>query len=662
MIDQPLVQVLLLLIASVALVTVARRVSLPPILGYVFVGLALGPHALGWVEENELTGHLAEVGVVFLLFTLGLEFSWPRMVAMRREVFGLGALQVVGTGAVFALMAWLAGIDALPAVIVGGAVAMSSTAIVMRQLTEQSEINRTHGRLALAVLLFQDLAFVPLLAVATALASGAMEEGISTLGVLRALAIGALSLIVVFAVGRLLLRPLLVEITRSRLRELVTLTVLLVVLGCGYITELAGLSMALGGFLAGMMLAETEYRHQVEAVIRPFRELLLGLFFISVGMLLDMAVLLERFWLISALVLLITGGKVTVVALAARSFVSTRFKALRSGLVLGGTGEFGVALLTILLPVGVLPAGISQPLLVALVLGMLLTPLGIRYNRSVARFLLREQGPPSQPGEGGDVGTVDVARREHVILCGFGRVGQNIARVLQSQGFEYIAIDLDLARVRPARQAGEPVVYGDSSDEDVLMNCGLDKASAVVVSFADPAVARGIVLAVRRLRGDVPVLVRTADDGGLQELRQAGATEVVPETFEASLMLVSQVLMLLQVPVSRVVRTIGEIRQQRYATLRAIIPSDSGEDDSAQEAGEVDALATVVLPPTAWAVGRSLGEVRERGAQVAFTALRRAGITGREPDAATVLREGDALVVYGSADALAHAEAVLLTG
>jgi CPA2 family monovalent cation:H+ antiporter-2 len=661
MIHQPLTQILVLLLSSVCVVTVARRLGLPAILGYVFVGLLLGPHALGLASESDSTHLLADIGVVFLLFTLGLEFSWPRMVAMRGEVFGLGLLQVAVTAAVFATIGRVAGLSWLAAITVGGAVAMSSTAIVIRQLTEQAEVNRTHGRLALAMLLFQDLAFVPLLALATALGSGAMDGGFSTSGVLRMLLSGGVALALVLVSGRWLLRPVMVEIARSRLKELFTLTVLLVVLSSAWITQLAGLSMALGGFLAGMMLAETEYRHQVEAVIRPFRELLLGLFFISLGMLLDVRTLIEQFAVIALLVIGITVLKVGVASLVVRGFVSTNFKALRTGLVIAGGGEFGAALLTLLLAGNAIPVAIAQPLLVALVVTMLITPFGIRYNKPIARFLLRERGPPTTALQREELANSDVARREHVILCGFGRVGQNIARVLEGQGFEYIAVDLDLARVRPARQTGDPVVYGDCADEDVLISCGLANANAVVVTFANPAVSVGIVRAVRALRKDVPVLVRTQDDGGLAELTAAGATEVVPETFEASLMLASQVLMLLHVPVSRVVRTVGDIRRGRYATLRSIVHRE-GEDALEEFDSPPEGLASVVLPPSAWAVGRSLSEVRERGAEVVFTALRRQGITGREPAGSAVLREGDVLVIYGLPAALEHAEAVLLAG
>jgi CPA2 family monovalent cation:H+ antiporter-2 len=330
-------------------------------------------------------------------------------------------------------------------------------------------------------------------------------------------------------------------------------------------------------------------------------------------------------------------------------------------MVLGGGGEFGVALLTLLLQSQAVSPAVIQPLLISVVATMLVAPFGIRYNKTIARFLLREKGPPQRSIEREDAATGELARREHVVLCGYGRVGQNIARVLESQGFEYIAVDLDLARVRPARQAGYPVMFGDSTDEDVLLACGIATASAVVVSFADPKVSVGIVRAVRQHRSDVPVLVRTADDVGLQELTAAGATEVVPETLEASLMLASQVLMLLNVPVARVVRTMGEIRRDRYATMRSVVlPDTVASAAPAQDEGE--GVSPIVIPPGAWAVGRSLQDIRERGAEVTFTALRRQGITGRDPQGSVVMREGDVLVVYGMPAAIEHAEAILLAG
>jgi CPA2 family monovalent cation:H+ antiporter-2 len=643
-----LTPVLILLLASVFVLALARRIRLPIILGYLLVGIVLGPYAFRVLPNGSGTREMAQIGVVFLLFTLGLEFSFPRMLAMRREVFGLGLAQVLVVGSAGALAAHALGVAWASAIVIGGALAMCSTAIVLHQLGDQDELNRTHGRVAFAVLLFQDLAFVPLLALATVQVNGAAGSG--AMALLRLVGLGTLALAAVLALGRWALRPLLYEIAHSRLRELFTLAALLIVLTAAWITERVGLSMALGAFLAGMLLAETEYRHQVEAAIRPFRELLVGLFFISVGMLLNLRILVSELPRIALLLVLLIVGKSLLAALTTRAFGIDRFKSLRTGLVLSGGGEFGVALLTILAQsADVSAARPTQLLLVTVVMGMILSPVIIRYNKPIARLLLKESGPPATAIEREQAATTELARREHVILGGFGRVGRHLAQVLDSLGFEYLAIDQDPANVRSARQAGLPVVWGDCTDEELLRSLGLEHASVVIITVADPAVALGSVRAVRRLRAEVAVLVRTEDDSRLPELSAAGATEVVPETFEAGLTLVSQALTLLQMPGPQVTRIIEQRRRQRYATLR-----------TGAEAAEQ--LRSVVLPPSAWAVGRRLDEIRSRGAEVAFTAIRRQGITGREPDGATELREGDVVVVYGAPEALEHAEAVLLAG
>jgi CPA2 family monovalent cation:H+ antiporter-2 len=654
---QSLSQVLILLLATVLVLAVARRIGMPAILGYLIVGIVLGPFAFAVLPDSTQTHALAQIGVVFLLFTLGLEFSYPRMVAMRREVFGLGSAQTIVVGGAGAFATHAIGVDWPGSIVIGGALSMCSTAIVLQQLTDQDELNRTHGRLSFAVLLFQDLAFVPLLALTTVLTQGRPESGAALL--LRLVALGLLALVAVLAIGRWLLRPLLHEIAHSRLRELFTLTALLIVLTAAWVTQALGLSMALGAFLAGMLLAETEYRHQIDAVIRPFRELLLGLFFITVGMLLNLRALFGDFPRIVALLLLLIVAKAMLTALTTRAFGADRFKSLRTGLVLAGGGEFGVALLTLLARGrGLIAPRPTQLLLAIVVLGMIVSPVIIRYNKRIARLVLREAGPPATAIEREQAATTELARREHVIICGFGRVGGHLAHVLDSQGFEYLAIDLDPTSVRSARLAGVPVVWGDCADEVLLRNLGLDLATVVIITFADPTVALHVIRAVRRLRADVPVLVRTQDDSRLAELSAAGATEVVPETFEASLTLVSQALTLLQLPAAQVGHVVGTLRRQRYATLRT--RSGAGLD---QDAAEVtDQLRSVVLPRGGWAVGRRLEEIRARGAEVAFTAIRRQGITGREPAGETELREGDVVVIYGVPEALEHAEAVLLAG
>jgi CPA2 family monovalent cation:H+ antiporter-2 len=654
-----LTQILILLAAAVLVVAVIRRLRLPPIVGYLAVGMALGPHALGLASNDLLTTILAEFGVVFLVFTLGLEFSLPRLVAMKWEVLGLGGGQVLITAGIAAAIVWRFGVPPAVAAVLGGAVAMSSTAIVVRQLRDQAEINRTHGRLAFAILVFQDLAFVPFLALTSGVAAGAGSNPTAT--VLTTLIKGGAALLVVLAAGRWLLRPLFHEIARARMPELFLLAVLLVALGSAWTTATVGLSLALGAFLAGVMLAETEFRHQVEAVIRPFRDILLGLFFITIGMMLDIGLLAQQILLVSALVLILLIGKTFIVTLLARHFAGNYFKALRTGLAVSVGGEFGFALLTILLQGKWVNPGIAQPLLAAIVLSMVASPIIIRHNKLLARWILRERRPEPTALARESAVTRALAEREHVLICGFGRVGQNIARILERLGYEYLALDLDPGRVRAARQAGDPVVFGDAGQTEVLENVGLEKAKVVVISFADPPLSLRILEAVRKQRPSVPVLVRTQDDTRLVELQKSGATSVVPETFEAGLMLVWQVLVLLGEPVARVIKTIDDIRANRYSVMRNVFRrADTESPEDAQRLREE--LRTVVLPPGAWAVGRTINEVKVLGAEVTVNAIRRDGIVGREPAADTTFKEGDVVVLYGSPEALEHGEAVLLMG
>ncbi len=651
--------VLLLLMATLAVVVGLKRLRLPSILAFLLVGMVVGPHALGWVEATETTGTLAEFGVVFLLFTLGLEFSLPRLIAMRGEVFTLGGLQVLGTTAAAAAVGWALGLAPPVAILLGGAVAMSSTAIVLRQLTQQDELNRTHGRLAFGVLLFQDLAVVPFLALAGVL--GSPQESYTTLEIALALGKAAIALLIVLAAGRWLLRPLFHEIASSNAPELFTFAVLFVAIGASWATHAAGLSFALGAFLAGMMLAETEYRYQVEAGIRPFRDTLLGLFFVTIGMQLDVPELLDHLPVVLALLAGLLVVKSTIVTLAARPFAGQWFKALRAGIVLSPGGEFGFALIALLLDNRLIGSAFTQPLLAAITLSMLVAPVMIRHNKRIARAVLGQSGPEASGLERLEAANQALARREHVILCGYGRVGQNVARVLETEGFEFLAMDLDPVRVRAALAAGDAVIYGDAADEGVLRSAGLERANAVVVTFSDTARSLAIVRAVRRSRSDLPILVRATDDAHLEELLAAGATEVVPETLEAALTLVSNALHMLQVPPSRVIRAVGEIRRQRYKTLRSVIRRDPAGDADGSETFREE-LHTVVLPPGAWSIGRTIQEVRGRGAEVSFTAVRRDGIVGRDPDPEMVLREGDIVVLFGTPEAQEHAEAVLLAG
>jgi CPA2 family monovalent cation:H+ antiporter-2 len=658
--NDPLLQILILLTASVCVVAAVRKLALPAILGYLAVGMLLGPHALALAADNETTQLLADFGVVFLVFTLGLEFSLPRLVAMRWEVLGVGGAQVLITSGIIAAGAVIL-FDVVPAVavVIGGALAMSSTAIIIAQLTEQSENNRTHGRLAVAICLFQDLSFPLLLALVSALSNGGRAADAAH--ILAAIGIAAAALLLVLAAGRWLLRPLFLMIASVRSAELFSLAVLLAVLASAWATHAAGLSLALGAFLAGMMLAETEFRHQVEATIRSYREVLLGLFFITVGMLLDVGLLLRDFAVVTAILLGMLLLKATVVAVVAEPATKSWFKSLRTGVIVAQGGEFGFALLILLLRHELLDQRLVQPLLAATVLSMVLSPLIIRHNRRITRIILRESGNPQTEAMRQERITLAAAEREHVVICGFGRVGQNIARVLEQTGFEYIALDVDPYRIRTGRQVGDPVVYGDAGQGKVLENVGVAHASVVVITFANPDVALRILRSVRELRPDVPILVRTQDDTKLVELQAAGATEVVPETFEASLMLLSHLLLLVKLPVAQVLRTVNDIRSHRYQMLRQYF-REAGAEHLDQSHAFREELHSVILPPQAWAVGRSIMELTNRGSQATVNAVRRDGIVGRDPAPDTVFKEGDVVVVYGTPEAVEHAETLLLMG
>jgi CPA2 family monovalent cation:H+ antiporter-2 len=462
--------------------------------------------------------------------------------------------------------------------------------------------------------------------------------------------------------GRWLFRPLFREIARHRSSETFTLTVLFVALSSAWATHALGLSMALGAFLAGMLLSETEFRHQTEAVIKPFQDILLGLFFVSVGMLLDLRLLLTQLPLLMLLLVSLLVVKAVIILGIVRQFVPNTRKALRAGIVICMGGEFGFALLTLLLKGRMVDTGLVQALLTTVALSMLIGALLVRYNKRIADFLLRRRRPDTSEVALETAATRELAQREHVMICGFGRVGQNLARVLEKRGFEYIAIDLDPFRVRDARQAGDPVVYGDASQPEVLEALGLERASVVVVSFDAADAALRIVRAVRRLRGDVPILVRTEDDSRLEALQAAGATEIVPEIFETSLSLVSHVLLFLKVPAPDVLETTEDIRHDRYAILRSVFRRRDARSLEDDEHALRQQLRTVVLPPGATAVGRTIGELGMDKGKVVVTALRREGIVGRDPEPGTRLREGDVLVLWGAPEDLEQGENRLLMG
>ncbi|MDD3449598.1 MAG: monovalent cation:proton antiporter-2 (CPA2) family protein [Gammaproteobacteria bacterium] len=654
-----LLEVLVLLASAVLVVALFRRLRLPPILAYLAVGMAVGPHGFGWIPDTEDTRLLAEFGVVFLMFTIGLEFSLPHLLAMRRTVLGLGGSQVLITTLLVGLAAWLLGRSPEAAFVTGGALAMSSTAIVTKQLAEQTEIHSRHGRQSIAVLLFQDLAVVPFLILIPALGSGGENDLLALLALtlVKGLAVFALLL----AAGRWALRPLFREVATARSPELFMLTVLLVTLGAAWLTHAAGLSLALGAFIAGMMIAETEFRHQVEADIRPFQDVLMGLFFVTVGMLFDLSALPAVWpWMLLLLAVILVFKTGLIMGLARLAGTETGV-ALRTGVTLAQGGEFSFVIISLALAYGLYQPAESQPLLMAIVLSMGLAPMLIRSSLSIAqRFCAMSYGHGFSRMED-EVRESTHGFQEQVIICGYGRMGQALARFLEQEGREYVALDLDPLRVREARDAGERVHYGDSTRREMLIAAGLMRAGALVVSYADTASAMKILEQVRQLRPGLPVLVRTRDASGLDQLRAMGATEVFPETLESSLLLAGHLLVLLGVPVTRILRQTQAVREAQYQSLRGFFPGLEPVPQ-ANENGARERLHAVSLPAAAHAVDRSLEELDLERSGITVTAVRRGDIRGPQPEPHTRLQEGDVLVLYGTPEALEQAEHLLLTG
>ena len=652
--------ILILLAAAVLVVVVLKRVKLPTVIAYLATGFIVGPHGLGWVADSADTRELAEFGVVFLLFTLGLEFSLPRLLVMRKAVFVLGGLQVLLTTAGTALVAWAFSIQLPVAIVIGGAFAMSSTAIVVKQLAEQNELNLQHGRLTIAVLLFQDLAVIPFLILIPGLAHGFGPELARTL--LLAFGKGALAVIVILAFGRWLLRPLFHQIATTRSAELFTLAVLLFVLVDSWGTAALGLSLALGGFLAGMMLAETEYRHQVEADIRPFRDILLGLFFVTVGMLINPHTIARHWWLLLLSVALLMLFKTVLVGALTRLLGSDRATSLRTALVLNQGGEFGFALLALGLAQSVIPAPVAEFGLAVIVISMLVSPLLIRFNGPLAaRLFPHDEAAEDHDRLQHDIGQQQLHLQNHVVIVGYGRVGQNVARFLEPEGFQFVALDLDPVRVKHAREAGDPAYYGDGTNPAVLKAAGVEHARALVISYFRIPVILKILEHVKKMRPDLPVLVRTRDDAELDKLMQAGATEVIPETLESSLMVAAHLLQLLGVPMKTILRKIQDVRAHRYSLLRSVFRGQDALPIDTSHAFR-EQLYTVALDPGAHAINRSLEELDLKRHGVVVTALRREGVVGRQPPRDTVLKAGDVLVLWGTPEDLEIGEEILLRG
>ena len=566
---------LIILASSLVVIALFRRLQLPPVLGYLCVGLLVGPTALNWVNDSPDLPDLAELGVVFLLFSLGLEFSLPKMLALRRVVFGLGSLQVICTSLVLGGLLYAFGMSVNAAFLLGAGLALSSTAIVSKELTSLGEIFSRHGQNAIGVLLFQDVVAVLLLTLVPVF-SGHSDQAWYwalpiTLGKTVILFVGLL------ITSRLLLPRLFHEVAASRSAELFVLLALVIVLVTAWLTHLLGLSPALGAFLAGMLLGESHYRHQIEADIRPFRDILLGLFFVSIGMLIDLQLFVHDGFLILGLTLALLLLKGGVVAILVKLRGSDGETAWRSGLALAQGGEFCFALMAQMQLNSLIPPEIASYLLAATFCSMLLTPLLLRAAPQIAASLHRKSNEEAELEE---IAAQNAELQGHVVMCGYGRVGQSIGRFLRSEGQEFVALDYDPDRIQEATKAESCVHYGDARRGDLLRAVGLDRARLLVIAVDNTEVAMTVLKEARLITIDVPILVRTRDDSLLPELKAAGATEVVPELLESSLMLASHALILLGLPERTVRRRVDEVRHDRYHLLEGCLETPDTRDAS----------------------------------------------------------------------------------
>jgi CPA2 family monovalent cation:H+ antiporter-2 len=652
---------LILLCAAVLGVVAFRMLHLPPMLGYLMVGIVIGPHGWGLANENATTHTLAEFGVVFLMFSIGLEFSLPKLFSMRRTVFGLGMAQVLLTIGATMMFGWLMSrllpqlvdISWRAAFALGGALAMSSTAIVSKMLTERLELESEHGRQIFSILLFQDLAVVPLLILVPALAN---NTGDLMATLMLAMMKAVIVLVLLLIIGQKLMRGWFHIVVKRRSQELFMLNLLFITLGAAWITEKAGLSLALGAFVAGMLISETEYKHQVEEDIKPFRDVLLGLFFITVGMLLNIKLVLENWWLVLLLLTAPVLLKFALIAALAKLTGTSTGVALRTGLGLAQAGEFGFVLLNQAGGLQLMDPLIIQLILASMVLSMLTAPFIIAKSDAIVLKLSANEWM-MQSLALTQIATRTMTTQKHVLIAGFGRSGQSLAKLLEEEGIAYHALDLDPDRVREAQAAGANVSYGDASRRESLVAAGIHRAATLVVTYASTPSALKVLHFAHELAPELPVIVRSHDDSDLDKLREAGAAEVVPEAIEGSLMLASHALVMLGVPLRRVVHRVQAARDERYTSLRGYFhgASDAHDDDEHLHVR----LHSVTLSEGARAIGKALGALKlaEAGAEV--TILRR-GKSRLDVKPDTVLNAGDIVVLRGTTDGVARAEERLL--
>ncbi|MBV9568573.1 MAG: cation:proton antiporter [Hyphomicrobiales bacterium] len=572
---------LLFLVTAGVIVPLFRRLKVSPVIGFLAAGVALGPFGLGrlaqqpgwlgvaphWltyvtIADAEEIGPVAELGVVFLLFMIGLELSFERLMRMRRILFGLGTVQILVSAALIGGIAYALGIGGKAAIVLGGALAFSSTAIVIPVLAERKRLNSMTGRATFAILLFQDLCVAPLLILVGALGQGESAHIEGQLLETLAVALPAIALIIL--AGRLVLRPLFHMVAVAGSTEFFMAACLLVVMGTALITAASGLSMAIGAFIAGLLLAETEYRREIEVMIEPFQGLLLGLFFVSVGAGLDLSRLLAHPLEIIAIALGIIIFKALVIAVAAPAFKVPRAVAREMALLLGPGGEFAFVVLGAAMLADAVPREGAESAMVAVTLSMLAIPWLARWGEAMTRGRRHDERAFAHLAPPAD------AAAARVLIVGYGRVGALVGELLAAHGIPFVAIDQDASLVKRRRDAGQAIYYGDASRPEFLRRGGLANSLALVVTMDQPSAVEHVVVAARAERPELTIVARARDASHASKLYELGVTDAVPETIEASLQLSEAVLVDIGLPMGEVIASIHEKRDSFRKLLQPV--------------------------------------------------------------------------------------------
>lgn len=551
----PLLDIVILLAAAVGVVTVFRALKLSPVLGYLVAGAVIGPFGLTWIKNVEATASIAELGVALLLFMIGLELSWDRLKTMRRKVFGIGGAQVLLTGGLLTMLVLLRGESVALALLIGGGLALSSTALVLQVLDERRETASQTGRLSIAILILQDIAAIPLLVLVPLLAGGSGE--MELLSALTRTGINAmLAMLLILLLGRLVLRPLFRYIARLDIRELFAATTLLVVLGIAWAADAAGLSWALGAFFAGILVAETEFRHQVEADVKPYKGLLMGLFFMTVGMKMDLDFIVDHTAMVLAASFALISIKGLMIYGILRGFGYTKRSSGHTALLLAQGGEFGFILFGIAGELGVMAPTTAKFLMLVIAVTMALTPLldmlGGKLEREW-RKRARLDTTPEIEEESRDLSG-------HVVIAGYGRMGGIIADVMARETIPFIAMDTNPRHVTRGRRRHHPVYFGDAGRPDVLEAVGVKRARLILLTSHDILKNEAALRALRSAYPELPIFARAKDGGDAERLYALGATLVVPEVYVSSMRLLSRILTELEWPEPEIARVMDTMR------------------------------------------------------------------------------------------------------